>query len=79
MSITRVVISLVMEQVQQVSIMIFTYICLKLLSFIAISNEQQAGNCNVAVTTLHRLLLHNVYSTNSGVSALSGFVHLLTL
>lgn len=44
------------------------------LSFTAIFNEQQAGNCNVAVTALHSLLLCNVYSTSFGVSALSGSV-----
>lgn len=34
----------------------------------AIFNEQQAGNCNVAVTSLHCLLLNNVYSSYFGVS-----------
>lgn len=34
----------------------------------AILNEQQTGNCNVAVTPLHCLLLHNVYSPYFGVS-----------
>lgn len=37
----------------------------------AISDEQQVGNCNVAITTLHGLLLHNVYSTSFRVSSLS--------
>lgn len=34
----------------------------------AIFNEQQAGNCNVAVTSLHCLLLNNVYSSYFRVS-----------
>lgn len=34
----------------------------------AILTEQQAGNRNVAVTSLHCLLLHNVYSPSFGVS-----------
>lgn len=34
----------------------------------AILNEQQTGNCNVAVASLHCLLLHNVYSPYFGVS-----------
>lgn len=44
------------------------------LSSTAIFNEQQARNRNVAFTTLHRLLLRNVHSTNSGVSSLSDIV-----
>lgn len=44
------------------------------LSSTAIFNEQQARNRNVAFTTLHRLLLRNVHSTNSGVSSLSDTV-----
>lgn len=39
------------------------------VSSTAIFNEQQAGNCNVAVTSLYCLLLHNVYITNFGVSS----------
>lgn len=47
----------------------FKCLCSYLFSLCtAILNEQQAGNCNVAVTSLHRLLLHNVYSPNFGVS-----------
>lgn len=50
--------------------------CLNVFSLFstAIFNEQQAGNCNVAVTSLHCLLLHNVYITNFGVSSLGDSV-----
>lgn len=40
-------------------------------SFSAIFNEQQVGNCNVAVKTFYCLLLCNVYSASFGVSAFS--------
>lgn len=40
----------------------------------AIFNEQQAGNGDVAVTSLYCLLLHNVYITNFGVSSLSDVI-----
>lgn len=42
--------------------------CLSHFLFKAISNEQQTRDCNVAFTTLHRLLLYNVHSAHFRVS-----------